>query len=88
MRLSTKCIDNLLTIKPFQTRSLLADPVAVRVAHSHLRPLRDLHSEGGDVDAEVLGMERLGGKSARGRVSLLESAGAHIRHLTQYGQSF
>ena len=51
--------------------------MALRVAYSHLRPLRGIHSEGGDVDAEVLGMERLGGKSARGRVSHLESAGAH-----------
>ena len=51
------CIDREHII--FQTRSLLADPVALRLAYSHLRPLRGLHSEGGDVDAEVLGMERI-----------------------------
>ena len=61
----------------FQTRSILADHVAVCITGSHLRAVGVLLGEGTEVDAKILGVERIGGESARGRVSHVESVGAY-----------
>ena len=78
---SQSTIYNLLyniSPKTFQTRSILADHVAVCITGSHLRAVGVLLGEGTEVDAEILCVERIGGESARGRVSRVESVGAYF----------
>ena len=76
--------------KPFRTRSILADPVAIRVTDSHPRALCDLHNQGSDVDAKIFGVGRIGGEGARSRVSHVEFTGAilyiHAIRTYQWGR--